>query len=195
MIPYTTPTLELVIDGVDLTEATAIVTLVQGEAELTITDPPATYDGKATTLAVTLTQQQSALFSRGSAGVQTKGGGIWTFGNYADESFVATYFSTSTIANTSVNYPDQQIEFNADGTTSGFTVSTSQVVNLLPVQLYNNTSGTTGTVTLSQSAANFTRLRVFFTTGNAGYGSTEIWSPNGKDFTCIGASAATSSIA
>ena len=70
MIPYTTPTLELVIDGVDLTEATAIVTLVQGAAELTITDPPATYDGKATTLAVTLTQQQSALFSRGSADVQ-----------------------------------------------------------------------------------------------------------------------------
>lgn len=70
MIPYTTPTLELAIDGVDLTEATALVTITQGEAELTVTDPPATYDGKATVLAVTLTQQQSALFSRGSAEVQ-----------------------------------------------------------------------------------------------------------------------------
>lgn len=120
---------------------------------------------------------------------------MWTFGNYNNESFVAAYFSASTIADTSVNNPDRIIQFNADGTTSGFTVTTSQVTNLLPVQLYNNTSGTTGTVTLSQSAANFTRLRVFFTTANAGYGSTEIWSPNGKYFTCIGASAATSAIA
>lgn len=128
-------------------------------------------------------------------GVQTKGGGIWTFGNYNNESFVAAYFSASTIADTSVNNPDKIIQFHQDGTTEGFTVTTSQVTNLLPVQLYNNTSGTTSTVTLSQSAANFTRLRVFFTTGNAGYGSTEIWSPNGKDFTCIGGSAATSSIA
>lgn len=70
MIPYTTPTLELVIDGVDLTEATALVTITQGTVELTVTDPPATYDGKATVLAVTLTQQQSAMFSRGSAEVQ-----------------------------------------------------------------------------------------------------------------------------
>ena len=122
-------------------------------------------------------------------GVQTKGGGVWTFGNYADESFVATYFSASTIS-AGTNYPDRTIQFYQDGTASGFVVN-----DMLPVQLYNNTSGTTGTVALSQSAANFTRLRVFFTAANAGCGSTEIWSPNGKDFTCIGASAATSTIA
>lgn len=70
MIPYTTPTLELTIDGVDLTGLTSYVTLVQGETSLTIEDPPATYDGHRTTLAVTLTQAQTALFARGAADVQ-----------------------------------------------------------------------------------------------------------------------------
>lgn len=70
MIPYTTPTLELTIDGVDLTGLTSFVTLVQGETALTIEDPPATYDGHRTTLAVTLTQAQTALFERGAADVQ-----------------------------------------------------------------------------------------------------------------------------
>lgn len=70
MIPYTTPTLELTIDGVDLTGLTSYVTLVQGETALTIEDPPATYDGHRTTLAVTLTQAQTALFERGAADVQ-----------------------------------------------------------------------------------------------------------------------------
>lgn len=70
MIPYTTPTLELTIDGVDLTGLTSYVTLVQGESALTIEDPPATWDGHKTTLAVTLTQAQTALFERGAADVQ-----------------------------------------------------------------------------------------------------------------------------
>ena len=78
MIPYTTPTLELTIDGVDLTGLTSYVTLVQGETALTIEDPPATWDGHKTTLAVTLTQAQTALFERGAADVQVNwldGGG------------------------------------------------------------------------------------------------------------------------
>ena len=48
--------------------------------------------------------------------------------------------------------------------------------------LYNNTNGTTGTVTLSQSAANFNHMRVYATTP---YGDTsvDIVNPNGKEFT------------
>lgn len=50
--------------------------------------------------------------------------------------------------------------------------------------LYNNTSGTTGTVTLSETSANFNYLEIFYgKTGYANkiiYGNTKIYSPNGK---------------
>lgn len=45
--------------------------------------------------------------------------------------------------------------------------------------LYNNTSGTTGNVTLSSSAANYSYLEIFFKT-NDEYGSVKVYSPNGK---------------
>ncbi len=47
-----------------------------------------------------------------------------------------------------------------------------------PVNLYNNASGATGTVTLSQSAANFAYLEIFY--GKDGQESQKIYSPNGK---------------
>lgn len=48
-------------------------------------------------------------------------------------------------------------------------------------QLYNNTTGTTGTVTLSQSAANFTYLKIYtrYSDGVIG-GYMVVYSPNGK---------------
>lgn len=47
--------------------------------------------------------------------------------------------------------------------------------------LYNNTSGATGNITLSESAANFTYLEIFYRdTSISSYNSTKIYSPNGK---------------
>ena len=46
--------------------------------------------------------------------------------------------------------------------------------------LYNNTSGTTGTVTLSETAANFTYLEIFYGKGAEYLNSMRIYSPNGK---------------
>lgn len=47
--------------------------------------------------------------------------------------------------------------------------------------LYNNTSGTTGTVTLSDSAANYTYLEIFYrSSGDNACGSVKVFSPNGK---------------
>ena len=46
--------------------------------------------------------------------------------------------------------------------------------------LYDNTSGTTGTITLSQSAANFSYMRVYYRDSDALYGSVDVYSPNGK---------------
>ncbi|MBQ8207057.1 MAG: hypothetical protein IJZ77_06300 [Bacilli bacterium] len=49
--------------------------------------------------------------------------------------------------------------------------------------LYNNTTGTTGTITLSQSSANFTYLEFFYNKeidGKKMFSSTKVYQPNGK---------------
>lgn len=48
------------------------------------------------------------------------------------------------------------------------------------VSLYDNSSGTTGKVTLSQTAANFSILEIFFCDIDGNYSSVRVWSPNGK---------------
>lgn len=69
MIPYTTPTLTLTV-GADLTGMDVYVTIQQGSTLVTIEDAEMEYDGTKTSIAVTLTQEQTALFSRGSCDVQ-----------------------------------------------------------------------------------------------------------------------------
>jgi microcystin-dependent protein len=54
------------------------------------------------------------------------------------------------------------------------------VNNLKEVVLYNNATGTTGTVTLSDSSANYTYLEIYFNKSGC-YGSVKIYQPNGKD--------------
>ncbi len=46
--------------------------------------------------------------------------------------------------------------------------------------LYDNSSGTTSTITLSSSSANFDYLAIYFKTSNGSYDFTEVPSPNGK---------------
>lgn len=56
-----------------------------------------------------------------------------------------------------------------------------------PVVLYDDASGTTGTVTLSSSAANFEHMRIYFKKNgdtNA-CGSTDIYQPNGKNASLV----------
>ena len=63
-----------------------------------------------------------------------------------------------------------------------------------PTQLYNNTSGVTGNVTLSDSAANYNYLRIFFYGKSTASGSAtkyecvEVYAPNGKiaQLSCTG---------
>ena len=47
------------------------------------------------------------------------------------------------------------------------------------VSLYDNTSGTTGTVTLSETSANFSYLEIFYLDGSDNH-SVRVYSPNGK---------------
>ena len=53
--------------------------------------------------------------------------------------------------------------------------------------LYNNSTGTTGTVTLSSSAANFNHMRIYFRATNDynQVGSADIYSPNGKSASLV----------
>lgn len=52
-------------------------------------------------------------------------------------------------------------------------------LNEVGVSLYDNTTGTTGTVTLSQTSANFKYLEIFYNGGGT-YGSTKVFTPDGK---------------
>lgn len=49
-----------------------------------------------------------------------------------------------------------------------------------PTVLYNNTSGSNSTITLSQSAANFTHMRIYYNRDNSLYQSVDVYSPDGK---------------
>lgn len=51
---------------------------------------------------------------------------------------------------------------------------------LLGTELYDNSTGTNGIVTLSESAANFTYLEIFYRNNDNYYNSTKIYEPNGK---------------
>lgn len=64
-------------------------------------------------------------------------------------------------------------------------ISTLQtnIDNLKEIVLYNNSTGTTGNITLSQSAANFTYLEFFYykeIDGKKMFSSTKVYQPNGK---------------
>lgn len=57
--------------------------------------------------------------------------------------------------------------------------------NQAPVVLYNNSNGTTGTVTLSETSANFRMLEIFYSKGSIVYQSVKVFSPNGKTVSLI----------
>ena len=47
--------------------------------------------------------------------------------------------------------------------------------------LYYNATGTTGSITLNETAANFSCIEIYYYKANCGYSSVKIYSPNGKD--------------
>ena len=73
MIQYTTPTLHLVVAGVDLTPHEVYVTIEQAGHELTVSDGSVTYDeggDGSTHIRVALTQEQTGAMRKGKAKVQ-----------------------------------------------------------------------------------------------------------------------------
>lgn len=67
---------------------------------------------------------------------------------------------------------------------TGATTAAAALKNIMAgkTALYNNATGTTGTVTLSATAANYNHMRIYFkaTNDNTQCGSVDVYSPNGK---------------
>ena len=65
---------------------------------------------------------------------------------------------------------------------TGATTAAAALKNIMggKAVLYNNTSGTTGTVSLSSSAANYNHMRIYFCADANQYNSVDVYSPNGK---------------
>lgn len=65
--------------------------------------------------------------------------------------------------------------------TESLEVNDLNILNkILGTELYNNTTGSNSTITLSESAANFTYLEIFYRNNDNYYNSTKIYQPNGK---------------
>ena len=66
------------------------------------------------------------------------------------------------------------------GNNSNLTYCSQGEIQAKPKVLYNNSTGTTGTVTLSESAANFTLLKILYSDDWSQYKSDDVYSPNNK---------------
>lgn len=64
MVNYTTPTISLIVEGVDITQHDIYVTIEQGKTELIKkgSDLIVSKDGEDTSIILTLTQEESAMF-------------------------------------------------------------------------------------------------------------------------------------
>lgn len=57
----------------------------------------------------------------------------------------------------------------------------AQVLNAIPVTLYDNPSASaSAAATLSETAANFSRLTIFYKDNDGNYSSADVWNPGGK---------------
>jgi hypothetical protein len=76
----------------------------------------------------------------------------------------------------------ENLEFNTPGGATPFYISMDDLKKKLksPVVLYDNGTGTTDTVILSETAANFNHMEIFYHDTDGAYESKRIYSPNGK---------------
>ena len=80
----------------------------------------------------------------------------------------------TTITSTNISAGDEAITDNVSVTKSEIDWSTISKV------LYNDNTGTTGDVLLSETSANFEYIEIFYRTNDQDYGSTKVYQPNGK---------------
>lgn len=75
---------------------------------------------------------------------------------------------------------------NSQSTATDEVYSCNYIENLQPVTLFENSSGSTGTITLNDSASNYSYFRIFYLMDNSSYNdpvnSIDITSPDSKSF-------------
>lgn len=80
--------------------------------------------------------------------------------------------------------PDTTTPLNATNLNSNFSELSNDIdtltTDLTPVELYNNTSGTTTDFTLSESSADYSAIEVFYGADSCYQSTGKIYNPNGK---------------
>lgn len=96
--------------------------------------------------------------------------GAWSIGNLSGyEELIFSY-------NTDTNYKN-----NSNTCSVTKLPITGGIIQCKPTSLYNNSTGTTGTVTLSDSAANYSYLEIFVKNNDNFYQSVKVADPNNKN--------------
>ena len=107
--------------------------------------------------------------------LETKGGGSWQMGNYNSEQLELVY-TTKALRDASNNNIPGHIYLSAPPAARNWYVARI---------LYDNNTGTNGTVTLAETAANFAFMFIGFRTNESEYDGVFVRSPNGKKVTFI----------
>lgn len=89
----------------------------------------------------------------------------------------ATTIGSAKLALATVGTPNLRDSAVSEAKVAGSAISLAKLKRTV---LYNNTTGTTGTITLSETAANFTELEIFYRSNDDYYSSVRVYSPNGK---------------
>ena len=110
----------------------------------------------------------------------TSAAGLMSSGDKSRLDGIATGANKTTINNT----------LTSTSTSEALSANQGKVLNdkYNGTALYNNATGTTGTVTLSASAADFTYLDIFYRNDNNRYKSTKVYAPNGKTVSLLSSS-------
>ena len=115
-------------------------------------------------------QQQGYSFN--VVATQKTSKGAWSIGNLSGEETLFFSYTTDTNYNNKTN-----------SSLNVYLPTTGGTIQLKPSSLYDNSSGTTGTVTLNETSANFAYLEIFYgkSEGNPIYrNSVKVNAPNGK---------------
>lgn len=125
----------------------------------------------------------------GTLTIQQNGTTVDTFtaNSSADKTINIETITAETVA------PAQQVGAITTNMIADEAVTASKVdwSTIVAVLYDGGTTGTTGSVTLSESVANFSRLKIFYRNNDSYYSSVEVWQPQGKTVTLICDSAPT----
>lgn len=119
----------------------------------------------------------------GTLTIQQNGTTVDTFtaNSSADKTVNIETITAETVA------PAQQVGAITTNMIADEAVTASKIdwSSIITVLYDGGTTGTTGSVTLSESATNFSRIKIFYRNNDSFYNSVEVWSPNGKTVTLI----------